>query len=233
MEDARISVIIPTLNEEISIVKTLETIERLINVNEIIIADGGSSDNTVKNVRNYEGKKPVEIVSVPGATRGKLLNKAAKIASSEILWFIHADTRPVQGSGGQIKRYLNHDSVIGGNFEVIFSGASKSARFLTWLYPHLRSMGLVYGDSAFFVRKSTFEEIGGFKDMNLFEDLDLYKRLKKHGRFVTISLPIATSARRFEHNLFALTFFGWTSRQILYWFGFPPRILAKTTRNSR
>jgi hypothetical protein len=123
---------------------------------------------------------------------------------------------------------MRYREVVGGNFEITFAGENRWARFLTKLYPYLRSIGLVYGDSAIFVRRDVYEKIGGFRFLPIFEDLDLYKRLQRqHGRFVHINLPVTTSSRRFENRSFLLTFSRWSFFQGLYWIGFPPRLLAK------
>ena len=157
-----VSVIIPTLNEERSIARTLDALSRLVNVAEIVIVDGGSSDKTIQIVENYEGSKKIKLVKTDFANRGRQMSEGTKHANGDVFWFVHADTRPVQGCGKQIKELMRYNEVAGGNFKIIFDGKTKWARFLTWLYPHLRSIGLVYGDSAFFVRREVYEAIGGF-----------------------------------------------------------------------
>jgi hypothetical protein len=122
---------------------------------------------------------------------------------------------------------MRYDEIVGGNFEIVFDGKTRWARFLTWLYPQLRSIGLVYGDSAMFVRREIYKKIGGFRDLPLFEDVDLYKKLNRKGRFIHINLPVTTSSRRFENRSFVWTFTRWSAFQGLYWLGVPPRLLSK------
>lgn len=222
-----ISVIIPTYNEELSIAKTLEALSRLINISEVIVVDGGSSDLTAKFVKNYTQVKNLRLVQMDEPNRGKQLHEGTKYAKGDIFWFVHADTRPQQGCGRQIKGVMKYSAVVGGNFEVIFEGQSRAAKFMTWLYPYLRSWGLVYGDSAFFIRREVYEKIGGFKSIGAFEDLDMYHRLRKQGRFYHLSQSVTSSARRFENSFFPLTFARWSFLQMLYWFKFPPEKLAK------
>lgn len=222
-----ISVIIPTLDEEASIAKTLDALSRLVNVSEIVVVDGGSADKTLEIIDNYDGSKKLKLIKLAEANRGNQLNEGTKHSSGEIFWFVHADTRPVQGCAKQIKELMRYDQVAGGSFKIIFDGKGNWARFLTWLYPQLRSIGLVYGDSAFFVRRETYEKIGGFRNLPLFEDVDLYKRVLKKGQFVYVDLPVTTSARRFENGSFIWTFLRWSIFQGMYWIGVPPRLMAR------
>lgn len=223
----QISVIIPTFNEELTIGKTLDALSRLVNVDEIIIVDGGSTDKTLEVAERYKQAKKLKIVNFAEANRGKQLHEGAQQASGDVFWFLHADTRPVLGCARQIKALMRYEEIVGGNFEVVFDGKSRWARFLTKLYPQLRAVGLIYGDSAIFARRSTYEKIRGYKPLPLFEDVDFYKRLQKKGQFKHINLPVTTSSRRFENRSFVWTFAKWSVFQGFYWVGLPPRLLAR------
>ncbi len=104
---------------------------------------------------------------------------------------------------------------------------------MTWLYPKLRRIGLVYGDSGIFVRREIYEGIGGFKPFPLFEDLDFVRRLRREGRFVNLSASVRTSSRRFERRSFLLMFSRWSFLQILFWLGVSPYFLARFYRPVR
>ena len=222
-----LSVIIPTLNEEKTIAKTLDAISRLVNVDEVVIVDGGSTDGTIRIIEEYGGTKPVRLIRAEKPGRGSQLDEGTRNANGDAFWFLHADTRPVQGSARLIKQYLKRESVAGGNFQILFDGPSRWARFLTWLYPQLRAIGLVYGDSAMFTSRAMYEKAGGFKDLPLFEDVDLFHRLQKLGEFVTLQKAVTTSSRRFQNKSFPRIFAKWSLFQTLYWAGVPPRVLAK------
>lgn len=228
-----ISVIMPTINEERGIEKTLEALARLQNVSEVVIVDGGSTDGTCEIIENFKKIKNLKLVRFGIANRGRQLHEGTRHAEGDVFWFVHADTRPVQGSGRQIKALMRYKQIVGGNFNVVFDGKSRWARFLTWLYPQLRSIGLVYGDSAIFVRREIYEKMKGIKPLPLFEDVDFYKRLRRRGEFRHVNLPVTTSSRRFEHDSFIWTFIKWSAFQGLYWMGFPPRLLAKGYKRIR
>lgn len=220
----KLSVIVPTFNEEKSIAKTLDALLEIENIHEVIIADGGSSDKTIEIVKTFQS---VKLIKCNEANRGKQLNAGASAAAGDALWFVHADTIPAKNAAFEIEKSLADGKTIGGNFEIIFGGGGYWAQILSRLYPHLQKIGLIYGDSAIFVRRKIYERAGGFLDLPLFEDVEFYKRLKKCGRFVHLKATVETSSRRFQKRSFIWTFTKWSIFQGLYWFGFPPRILAK------
>jgi GT2 family glycosyltransferase len=150
------------------------------------------------------------------------MHEGARAAQGDVLWFLHADTVVPADALDLIVEALHDPRVIGGNFEVQFDGRGVAARFMTWLYPQLRRLGLCYGDSAIFLRHETYEHVGGFKAFPIFEDLDLMKRARKWGRVVHLPAAVVTSPRRFEGRSFALTFGWWASLQLLYWLGVGP-----------
>jgi GT2 family glycosyltransferase len=156
------------------------------------------------------------------------MHAGACAARGEALWFLHADTIIPPDGVSEICKALARDAeTVGGNFTIQFDGDGSAARFLTWLYPQLRKVGLCYGDSAIFVRASTYREVGGFKPIPLFEDLDLVRRLSARGRMVHLPSAVITSSRRFEGRSFALTFIRWAVLQALYWAGVNPHLLNR------
>ena len=218
-----VSVIVPTLNEEQSIRDTLVALARMKGEVEVIVADGGSDDRTTEIARQLGAR-----VVTGERGRGTQMNNGARVARGDTLLFLHADTTAPLDAVVHINETLARDAaVLGGNFSVRFDGDSRPARFMTWLYPKLATLGLSYGDSGIFVRRDVYEEINGFKPFPLFEDVDFIRRLKERGRMVQLPLTVVTSSRRFHGRNFAFTFARWSILQMLYWLGVSPQTLSR------
>ncbi len=216
-----LSIIIPALNEAHSLAGSLEALARMRGNIEVIVVDGGSNDRTTEIAREHGA---MVIASKRG--RGVQMHTGACVARGESLLFLHADTIVPGNAAEQIAKALRRDTLaVGGNFSICFDGDSRAARFLTWLYPRLRKLGLCYGDSGIFVRASAYEQVGGFKPFPIFEDLDLVRRLGKRGSMIHLPVAVITSSRRFEGSSFALTFARWSILQGLYWLGISPYVL--------
>jgi len=218
----KLSIIIPALDEARAIGETLEAAARVKGVAEVIVVDGGSADGTAE-VARARGARVVTAVR----GRGAQMHAGARAARGEVLWFLHADTLAPADAAGCIDAALRDPRAVGGNFRIRFDGTRRAARFLTWLYPRLRLLGLAYGDSGFFVRRAAYERAGGFKPFPVFEDLDLLRALWRQGGFVQADACVVTSSRRFEGRSFALTFARWSLLQGLYWLGVSPHTLAR------
>lgn len=218
----KLSIIIPALDEAQSIGATLAAVSRLSVSTEVIVVDGGSEDTTRELARTFGANV---IASQRG--RGAQMHVGACAAQGEAFWFLHADTIVPEDSANLIVETLRDVRVVAGNFEVQFDGPGAAARFMTWLYPKLRKLGLCYGDSAIFVRREAYEQIGGFKSLPIFEDLDLLCELRKIGTFVHLPATVVTSSRRFEGYRFVFTFVRWIVMQSLYWLGMNPQRLAR------
>ncbi len=217
-----LSIIIPALNEGYSIGPTLDAVARLSMHTEVIVVDGGSDDGT-REIARARGA----IVMASERGRGLQMHGGARVAQGDVLWFLHADTVVPADAADLIVKAFHDPKVVAGNFDLLFDGKTSAARFMTWLYPKLRRLGLSYGDSAIFVRRATYEKVGGFRPFPIFEDLDLIKRVRKLGAMVNVPTTVVTSSRRFEGRSFLVTFARWASLHVLYWMGVRPSALGR------
>ena len=220
-KSALVSIIVPTLNEAAMMLDLAAALGRLRGEFEVIICDGGSSDATAEIARQCG----LRVITAPRG-RGRQMNAGAKLAEGETLLFLHADTRLPENAMAFIAGALADEEVCGGNFSLIFAGGTREARLMTGVYPFLRLGGMVYGDSAIFVRRGVFESLNGYRDYPIFEDCDLYRRMRRAGRVVRLNACATTSSRRFEGR-FIRTFALWSLMQALYWVGVNPNLLNR------
>ncbi len=194
MGTSKVSVIIPTLNEESVIKKTVEA-AAAGDPHEIIIVDGGSRDGTFPLAASLTG---VRTLRSPDPGRSKQMNFGASQSDGDILLFLHADTLLPNGWQEEIASSLVSDAIQGGCFTVALSNRHFVYR-LTGAMINLRTILFrsFTGDQAIFVRRSFFEEAGGFPDVPLMEDLTFSDLMRRSGS-VLIRKPVVTSARKWE-----------------------------------
>lgn len=190
---SNISIIIPTLNEEKMIGGLLSSFQDSDGV-EIIVADGGSTDRTIDIARTF----PTRIVqSDPG--RGYQQNAGARVASHPVLLFLHSDTWLPVNFSDQVHETLGLSSTVAGAFRLHIDAAGLGFRLVEW-GANTRSLlfGLPYGDQAIFMKKQTFETVGGFPEQPLLEDVALIRMLKRIGSITIAPGQVTTSARRWQ-----------------------------------
>jgi rSAM/selenodomain-associated transferase 2 len=189
-----ISVIIPTYNEASVISKTIACLAKADNITEVIICDGGSTDDTVKIARSACVKV---IESQKG--RPQQMNAGAALAQGSLLYFLHADTLPPLGfSDCILKAVQNGNSV--GCFTLKFNMKHWFLQANAW-FTRFDMNAFRFGDQSLFVTTEVFKKAGGFNEkLIMLEDQEIIPRLKKYGRFIVINNPVATSARKYVTN---------------------------------
>jgi rSAM/selenodomain-associated transferase 2 len=197
---ARISIIIPALDEEASIAAAIRSC-REAGPCEVIVVDAGSRDRTVEIAR---GRADAVIEAKPG--RATQMNAGAVVARGEVLLFLHADTLLPGGSVPAVLGALQDPAVIGGAFRVRLAaspGAGRYVRATLGITGRMigvraavsRSYG---GDQAIFVRAKAFRAVGGYPEIPLMEDVELSRRMRRAGKTVLLPLRVETSGRRWE-----------------------------------
>ena len=225
MKLLQLSIIIPSLNEAKNITDTLNPLQAARQRgHEIILSDGGSTDETLSLASPLIDQ---HIVSARG--RAIQMNNAAKIATGDVLCFLHGDTIPPENMDLLITDAFNNSSRIWGRFNIRLRNSKWQYRIIEKLM-NLRSCltGVATGDQGIFICRNIFDKISGYANIPLMEDIEISKRLRE------ISSPLCikdsqmnTSSRRWERNgIFKTVLLMWNLR-LRYFLGSPASTLAK------
>jgi rSAM/selenodomain-associated transferase 2 len=219
-----LSIIIPALDEAEHIVATLDSLQPLRRRGvEIIVADGGSSDNTA----NLARERADQVLTVP-AGRARQMNAGAAAARGEILCFVHADSRMPESADGLIVDGLSRSRRSWGRFDVSIAGTHPMLRVIAQLMNwRSRLTGIATGDQGLFLTRSLFEAAGRFPEIALMEDISLTRQLKRYSPPLCIAHRLTTSGRRWEkHGVWRTMLLMWRLR-LAYFFGADPDRLAR------
>jgi len=192
-----INVVIPVLNESGNIIQCLEQFRGATSA-DLVVVDGGSEDGTRDQV---SGTGLATLIQTDTRGRARQMNRGARASEGEILLFLHADTLLPEQGLELIAASLEDPAVVGGRFELELAAAGWRFRVIskasTW---RSRFLGITYGDQGIFCRRSVFDSVGGFPDLEIFEDSEFCRLMKKEGRFILIDSPVRCSARRWRRS---------------------------------
>ncbi|MDD9820040.1 MAG: TIGR04283 family arsenosugar biosynthesis glycosyltransferase [Nitrospira sp.] len=224
-----LAAIIPTLNEARALPRTLLSLRQL-PLDHVIIVDGGSDDGTVYVARSQVagiGRRPATVIEA-ACGRARQMNAGAAQAQSDILLFLHADTRLPPEACREIEQVMSGSRYQGGRFDVQFEDdrgwAWVISRMMNW---RSRWTGIATGDQAIFVRRTVFDDLGGFADIPLMEDIEFTQRLKRTGDVVALRATVTTSFRRWEQRGAVRTILHMWLLRLLYWLGVDPHTLHR------
>ena len=188
---AKISIIIPTLNESKNIKATLASTQESTNI-EVIVVDGGSQDNTV-DIAKSAGVK----VIAGYKNRASQMNAGAMNATGDILLFLHGDTLLPVNFDAMIRRALQKPKTVAGAFALRINAPQPGLRLVEWgVKWRSKWLQMPYGDQGIFITKEQFKNIYGFPELPIMEDFEFIRNLKKIGKITFLSVPVITSPRR-------------------------------------
>ena len=224
---APFSIIIPTLNSETELCETLRSLFEGIENNlitELIISDGGSTDNT-KKIANEVGAVLVE----GPCGRGLQISKGIEKSQGDWILILHADT--ILSLDWSIKLLQKIDKNFAYFFKLKFKSKSLFARILEyWAKIRSRFLDLPYGDQGFLIHRDLLDTIGEFPKIPIMEDIALADKLK--GKIKPLDIIAHTSAEKYHKK-------GWLRQSMInffllirYFLGEDPHQLFKVYYNN-
>jgi len=221
----KLSIVIPILNEADIIGDLLQYLidnSSKENIANIIVVDGGSTDNSKNIVSKF---KDVKLYNSEKG-RAKQMNLGAKQATGTILYFLHADSFPPKNFDQLIINEVEKDN-LAGCFRMQFDHNHWWLRLASWL-TQFRWRACRGGDQSQFITKSLFKKIGGYDDNYIiYEDNILINELYARNEFIVIQNKIKTSARCYKKNgVWKLQYHFWAI-YIKKWLGATPQELYR------
>lgn len=218
-----LSIVVPVLNEAAQIQHTLLHLAPLrARGAQLWVVDGGSHDDTVARAQAH-----AQAVLQAPRGRARQLNAGAAATTGEVLLFVHADTQLPPDADEQVQQAIRAGADWG-RFDVRIVGQHPMLRVvaacMNW---RSRLTGIATGDQALFVRRTVFDQVGGFPDQPLMEDVELSIRLRRVSPPACLRAQVATSGRRWEQRgVWRTMALMWRLRW-RYWRGESAQVLAK------
>ena len=186
-----LSIIIPTLNESANLSQLLAYLqENTSQLTEIIIVDGGSTDNSVEIANQFD----VQVLKTE-RSRAIQMNKGVSAAKGNRLYFLHADTIPPQN----FEKLILETNSVSGCFRMKFDKNHWLLNFYSW-FTQFNWRVCRGGDRSLFVNKSLFEELKGFKEIPLMEDYEIINRIVQNNSFSVFKEHVVSSSRMYDKN---------------------------------
>lgn len=191
------SVIIISHNEEEKIRESIRSIKNSspgFSNYEIIVSDGGSSDNTLKVAEDEK-----VIINKSPIGRGVQSNTGARLANGEILIFLHADTIFAKNGFSVLDDAFEKEVLNIGTFRMGFDEQNFVYKLYSF-FTRFDSVFTSFGDQCVVVRKSFYNKLGGYPDWQIFEDVHFLRQARKETKIHSFPAMVFTSARRFKTN---------------------------------
>jgi rSAM/selenodomain-associated transferase 2 len=233
-----LAIIVPVLNEAPTLAARLADLQRFTARGvQLVVVDGGSDDATLTIARQFtaassahsndnDNNKQADLILQAPRGRAAQMNAGAAACSATVLLFLHADTVLPNDANLLVLAACNGRHGWG-RFDVSIDSRRPLLRLVGALMNwRSRWTGIATGDQAIFMRRSLFEQLGGFPAQALMEDIAMTRALKRCGPPACLSARVSTSARRWEqHGAWATIWLMWRLRAA-YFLGADPAKLA-------
>ncbi len=163
--------------------------------------------------------------------RGRQMNAGAAIATGDVLWFLHADSKISSPAVEAMTFFMSNPRNEGGCFSLSIFPSRWVYKIRDFIGNYCVDLsGIALGDRGLFCRRSTFSATGGFPEDPFFEDADFYRALAQIGATRRLNVAIQTSSRRYEAQgpVRTCVFYGFV--MLLYWLAFPKTTLERFVR---
>lgn len=217
-----LTVVIPVLNDARNLARLLHELApwRALG-DEIIVVDGGSSDDSVALAAPLADR-------VIRAERGRAAqqNAGAALARGSTLWFVHADSGVLGISRAELLAAATVHAW--GRCAIRIDDRAMSFRLIeAMMNLRTRVTAIVTGDHGMFVRRAVFDAIGGIPNLPLMEDIEFSRALARNARPCCLVSTILTSSRRWRrHGIVRTVALMWLLR-LAWFFGVPAARLAR------
>ncbi|MFK5926472.1 MAG: TIGR04283 family arsenosugar biosynthesis glycosyltransferase [Desulfuromusa sp.] len=206
MDNVQLSLIVPILNERENLPDFFTDLMRQKSISfELIICDGGSSDDSLKWLQQPQPDWPDLKILQGSAGRGRQLNQGLDAAVGELLLLLHVDSRfsdPLALRKGLDYLSRSGSKNVAGHFSLTFRRQANPFSAGYYFYEWKARLGrseTIHGDQGFFLYRNLLEQVGRFReDLPAMEDTDLAERVRLIGQWQLLPVEISTSARRFE-----------------------------------
>lgn len=161
----------------------------------MIVVDGGSQDGTVQLAQSLG----MRVLVARAVGRAGQMNVGAKVATGDILLFLHADTLLPIGFDTLVRQALEQPGAVAGAFALRINGSLLGLRLVEYgVNWRSRWLQMPYGDQAIFLKTTLFHDLGGFPQLPIMEDFEFMRCLRHQGRIVTLPSQVLTSGRRWQ-----------------------------------
>lgn len=190
-----LSIIIPTLNAGQSLTNCLNRLGSCGMETEVIVVDGGSSDDSRARARNFGAH-----VVTSDSGRGRQMIAGAEHATGNWLLFLHADTLLGETWARAVTDFQNRWPDRAGYFDFAFQGTSfRNKIWARGVALRCALFKFPYGDQGLLIPRTLYDQVGGFRALPFLEDIDLVRRLGRR-RLIRIYCTAFTAADRFERD---------------------------------